>query len=328
MSSFWRDKKALVTGGAGFVGSYVVEQLLDRGASVTVADKIASGIPPNLAAVAPHIQLKQADLADLEQAKDCCRNQDVVINMAARTGGVGFNTAHPGTVFHDNVILNTNMLEAARVAETERFLVVSSACVYPVEASVPTPESEGFNGDPEPANFGYGWAKRLAEIQARTYAEEFGMKIAIVRPYNAYGPRAQFDPAVSHVVAALIKRVFDGENPVLVWGDGEQERAFLYAGDFARGLLETVEKYAVCDPVNIGTDEETKIKDLVKMIIQLTGKDVAPYFDTTKPGGSPRRNCDTTKAKEKVGFVAKVGLAEGLKETIDWYRRDIKKEMA
>lgn len=319
--SFWLDKKVLVTGGAGFVGSYVVELLLERGAKVTVADRIASGVPQNLVEFAANVKLKNVDLGDLNQAAECCRGQEVVVNMAARTGGVGFNTGHPGTVFRDNVIMNTNMLEAARLADAERFLVVSSSCVYPPDATVPTPETEGFRGDPEPVNFGYGWAKRLAEIQARTYAEEFGMQIAIARPYNAYGPRAQFDPELSHVVAALIKRVFDGQNPVLVWGDGEQERAFLHVRDFARGLLETVEKYPVCDPVNIGTDEETKIKDLVNLIIKLSGKDVQPFFDASKPAGSPRRNCDTTKAKEKVGFVAEIGLAEGLRETIDWYRR-------
>lgn len=320
--AFWHEKKVLVTGGAGFVGSYVVELLLDRGAVVTVADKIATGVPRNLAGVVGEVRLENADLGDLNQAVECCRGQEVVVNMAARTGGVGFNADHPGTVFRDNVILNTNILEAARLAEAERFLVVSSACVYPPDASVPTPESEGFKGNPEPANFGYGWAKRLAEIQARTYADEFGMKIAIARPYNAYGPRAQFDPAVSHVVAALIKRVYDGQNPVQVWGDGEQERAFLHARDFARGLLETVEKYPACDPVNIGTAEETRIKDLVNMIIQISGKDVEPFFDASKPGGSPRRNCDTAKAREKVGFSAEISLADGLKETIDWYRRE------
>jgi GDP-L-fucose synthase len=321
---FWQGKKTLVTGGAGFVGSHLVDLLLENDAEVTVADYVTGDNPKNLTHVIKEIKLLKTNLLDAGDAKTACKGQDIVLNLAARTGGIGYNTAHQGTVFRDNVLMSTNMLEAARLAEVERFLVVSSACVYTVDATVPTPESEGFLGDPEPANFGYGWAKRMAEIQARTYKDEFGMKIAIARPYNAYGTRANFDPAVSHVVAALIKRVVDGENPVLVWGDGEQERAFLHVKDFARGLIETIEKYPECDPVNIGTDEETKIKDLVAMIINMSGSNAAPFFDVSKPGGSPRRNCDTAKAKEKVGFRAGIALADGLRETIDWYRRELR----
>ncbi len=159
----------------------------------------------------------------------------------------------------------------------------------------------------------------MAEFQAGAYAREFGMKIAIARPYNTYGPRDHYEPEKSHVIPALIKRIFDGENPLTVWGDGEQSRAFLYVTDFARGLLEITEKYAEADPLNLGTDEEIKIKDLVSLIINLSGINIEVNFDSAKPSGQPRRNCDNTKAMAKTGFRAKVKLEEGLKNTIEWY---------
>ena len=179
---------------------------------------------------------------------------------------------------------------------------------------------EGFKDAPEETNDGYGWAKRMAEFQAMAYHREFGMKIAIARPYNGYGPRDNFNPASSHVIAALVRRVVDGENPVAVWGDGAQTRAFLYVDDFARGLLEITEKYAECDPVNLGTDEEIRIKDLAGLIVKVAGSKAKLEFDPSRPSGQPRRNCDTRKAREKFGFEAKVRLEEGLAKTVAWYR--------
>lgn len=204
-------------------------------------------------------------------------------------------------------------------------MVVSSACVYPRNCTIPTPEEEGFKDSPEPTNDGYGWAKRMAEFIGEAYHREFGMKIAIARPYNCYGPRDHFDAQTGHVIPALIKRIFDGEDPLIVWGNGEQSRAFLYVEDFARGLIEVTEKYAVCDPINIGTDEEIKIKDLVKLILELSGKNPSICFDTSKPTGQPRRNCDNTKALKKIGFHAQINVREGLSNTIDWYKNEYKK---
>lgn len=319
---FWDGKKAMVTGGVGFIGSHTVEMLVDLGAKVTVVDNMKNSTMKNLEQVKDEISLVEADITDLEQSKKACSGQDVVLNLVARVGGIGYNQAHPGTMFRDNVLMSTTVLEAARLCDIERFLVVSSACVYPRDCTIPTPETEGFLDDPEPTNFGYGWAKRVAEVQARSYQMEYGMKIAIARPYNAYGPRDHFDPETSHVIPALIKRIFDGENPLSVWGSGEQTRAFLYVKDFARGLIETVERYPECDAVNVGTDEEISIKDLVYLLLDISGKRPEVYFDTSKPSGQPRRNCDTTKAKEKVGYEAHFSLREGLKETVDWYRQE------
>ena len=175
-------------------------------------------------------------------------------------------------------------------------------------------------GEPEPTNGGYGWAKRMAELLGIYYAQEFGMKVGIVRPYNAYGPRDHFDPESSHVIPALIKRIMDGENPIVVWGSGKQSRAFLYVDDFAEGLIQAIEKYPVPDPVNIGTDEEISIGNLVKKILQISKSKARVVFDTSKPDGSPRRNCDNTKAKEKIGFTAQTSLTHGLEKTIQWYQ--------
>ena len=322
---FWKDKKVLVTGGAGFVGSHLVEILVGSEARVTVVDNLENGSLDNLRKVKNNIRFIKSDLRKFKESKESCRDQEIVMNLAAKVGGIEYNWTHLGTMFKDNILINTNTLEAAREAKVERFLVVSSACVYPRDCTIPTPEEEGFKGVPEPTNEGYGWAKRMAEVQGRLYAQEFGMKIGIVRPYNAYGPRDNFDPEKSHVIPALIKRIFDGEDPLVVWGNGEQSRAFLCVEDFARGLIEVIEKYPVPDPINIGTDEEIKIKDLIRLILKLSGKNPQVFFDTSKPTGQPRRNCDTRKAKEEIGFEAKVSLKEGLKKTIDWYRDEFGK---
>jgi len=317
--NFWENKRVLVAGGAGFVGSHVVGLLVEKGARTVVIDNLENGTLENLTHVRDEVEFINGDLYNRDVCKNTSRGMDVVLNVAAKVGGIDFNQKHPGTMFRDNVLINTNMLEAARLNDVERFLVVSSACVYPRFCRIPTPETEGFEGVPEPTNDGYGWSKRMAEIQAGTYAREFGMKIAIARPYNTYGPRDHYEPEKSHVIPALIKRVFDGENPLTVWGDGEQSRAFLYVTDLARGLLEVTEKYGEADPINLGTDDEIKIKDLVSLIINLSGFNHKVYFDTSKPSGQPRRNCDNTKAMAKTGFRAKVKLEEGLKETIEWY---------
>jgi len=320
MKSFFLSKKVLVTGGTGFIGSHVVEKLVTLGATVTVLDRLRDGQIKHIPHLKNKIRIIRGDCADPNVAFDACENQEVVMNLAARVGGIAFNRAHQGTMLHNNLAIESTMMEAARKAGVERFLVISSACVYPHDARVPTPETEGFREEPEETNGGYGWAKRMAEKLGEYYSEEYGMKVGIVRPYNAYGPRDHFDPVSSHVIPALIKRVMDGENPVVVWGSGKQTRAFLYVEDLAEGMLLAIEKYPVPDPVNLGTDEEVSIRDLVQKIIRISGSKATVQFDRTKPDGSPRRNSDNTKAKEKIGFAASTPLDVGLKRTIDYYR--------
>ncbi len=322
--SFWDGKKVLVAGGAGFIGSHLVERLVGAGTDVrvTVADDFSRGDRSNLKAVIDKVRLESADLKNIEDCRRVCKGQDIVLNLAAKVGGVGYNAEHPATMFRENLRLTTHLLEAAEEAEIERFTVVSSACVYRRHCTIPTPEEEGFVGWPEDTNEGYGWAKRMAEFEAQAVHKEFGLRVAIVRPYNCYGPRDHFDPKDSHVIAALIRRVMDGESPVRVWGGGTQTRAFLYVEDFARGVMEVTERYAECDPINLGTDEEISIKDLIGMILELSGSKADAEFDTSKPAGQPRRNCDTVKAREKAGFVARVSLREGLRRTIEWYKKN------
>lgn len=320
MSKFWNNKKVLVTGGTGFIGSHVVEKLIGLGANVSTLDRVRGGVIKNISYLQKEVEFIAGDCADRDTANRACRKKDVVINLAARVGGILYNRTHQATMLVDNLNIATTMIEAARQQNVERFLVVSSACVYPADAMIPTPEREASRGEPEPTNGGYGWAKRMAEKIGMYYEEQYGMKVGIARPYNAYGPRDHFDAERSHVIPALIKRVLDGENPLRVWGSGKQTRAFLFVEDFADGLLATIEKYAAADPVNIGTDEEVSIEKLTQMIVSLSGKHTKIEFDTSKPDGSPRRNSDNTKAKKRIGWSSHTTLQEGLKKTIEWYR--------
>jgi GDP-L-fucose synthase len=320
---FWGGKKVLVTGGNGFIGSYVVEFLVAAGARVSVTASSAQSNLSYVNAVRDDIRIFFGDLRDLSHCEAITPGQDIVMNLAARVGGISYNIAHPGSIFRDNLLIFTNVLEASREAGVERFLVTSSACVYPRFCSIPTPESEGYEGRPEPTNEGYGLAKRMEEFLGDAYHREFGMRIAIARPYNAYGPRDNFDAESSHVIPGLICRIYAGENPLIVWGDATHSRSFLYVKDFARGLMEVTEKYAESDAVNLGADEEVTIGELARMLVELSGKKIEIVFDPSRPGGQPRRKCDTRKAREKVGFEARVPFREGLAETLRWYEREV-----
>lgn len=319
MSNFWVDKKVLVTGGSGFMGSHVSELLVKKGANITVLDHIKTR---NIQFFADRVELIDGDIDNLQTAIKACQNKDIVINMAARVGGIEYNQTHQASILRENLLIACNMLEAARIAQVERFLEVSSACVYPRDAKIPTFEEEGFRDQPEPTNGGYGWGKRMGELLSKYYEQQYNMKIGIVRPYNCYGPKDHFDPKVSHVIPALIKRVFDGEDPLVIWGSGNQTRAFLYATDLAEGILLATEKYCVADPINLGTDEEVSIKELIHLILKLSNQKRRVLFDATKPDGSPRRNSDNTKAKKLIGFKAKMKLADGLLKTIKWYKEN------
>ncbi|MBX9634307.1 MAG: NAD-dependent epimerase/dehydratase family protein [Magnetospirillum sp.] len=320
--AFFAGKRVAVTGGGGFIGSHVVEQLLALGAEIVVPSRM--GGSTHLAHLAGKVEFRRADLSDDASCRQAIAGTQVVMHLAADVAGLSYNMAHPASIFDANMRMGLSVLAASRAVAVERVLVCSSACVYPRFCSVPTPEEEGFRDEPEPSNAGYGWSKRMLEFLGAQYAREFGLPVAIARPYNAYGPRDTFDPERSHVIPALIRKALEAENGVLkVWGDGKASRSFVYVDDFARGLIEVAARYAQADPVNIGADEEVTIGETAGLVAGLVGERIGRplrlEFDASAPSGQPRRHCDTSKAERLLGFTARVGLSEGLARTIDWY---------
>jgi nucleoside-diphosphate-sugar epimerase len=287
-----------------------------------VADNLERGRLENLAAVLGEVRFEQVDLREPEMCARACRGQDYVFNLAAKVTGIEYNTSHMRDMFENNMLLQQLPLHAAHECGVPGFLQCSTACIYPHDALVPTPESEGDRGEPEPTNAGYGWAKRMGERLARWYARETDMNIAIVRPFNAYGPRDYYDRATSHVIPALIKKVLDGEEPIEVWGSGRQSRVFVHARDFATGIKLVAEASPGPEPVNIGHDEQITIAGLLSKIRELTGiHDGQVWFNREKPEGYPQRAADTTRLKAVTGgFVPRISLEQGLGEMIEWYR--------
>lgn len=314
--------RVLITGGSGFIGSFLTENLAKRGNQVTVLVRKRASLK-NLSSISSKIKIIEGDLFDKKQVIKSLENIDYVYHLAAKIAGVRFNMKHQAEMLSANISMGLNILESARINNIKKLLLVSSACVYPRECKIPTPESEGFVGDPEPTNFGYGWSKRVLEVAAKTYYLQYGLNISIVRPYNCYGPRDHFDDPEAHVIPALIKRAFSNENPFLIWGNGQATRSFLYVEDLVEGIMLAMEKGGL-DPINLGTNEEISIKDLVKLILKISKKNPKLVFDKSKPSGQPRRNCDSTLAKKVLGFKAKTNLKEGLTKTINWYRKNYK----
>ncbi len=321
--AYWRGKRVVVTGGSGFIGSHLVERLRPFCASLAVPTR-RDGVPPFLRAVSRDVELIHGDLRDPAVADAACRGADVVFTLAAVVGGIEYNQAHHASIFRDNLTVFLATLEAARRASVGRVLVVSSACVYPRLCTIPTPEWEGSVDRPEPTNEGYGWSKRMEEYLGEAYAREFGMSVAVARPYNAYGPRDNFDPSSSHVIPALIRKAFDpGSDIVRVWGSGRQSRSFLYVDDFADGLLRICERARDTQPTNLGAAEETTIDEIARLIVALAGSHKGIEFDTRKPEGQPRRRCDTTRLERLYEFRARVPLADGLRATVDYFRNEV-----
>jgi nucleoside-diphosphate-sugar epimerase len=325
--SFWKGQRVLVTGGAGFVGSYLVEQLVRLSAEVRVVDNLVKGRLENLDSVAKEIEFIKDDLRDRSVCDKVTKGIDVVMNLAGIAYGIEFSYSHHGEMLTSNTLIALNVLESSRKNDVQRFLVVSSSCVYPDNVAVPTPEIEVMTGTPEKANEGYGWAKRVGELQAMYYAREYGMKIAIVRPFNAVGGRYIWEEKSAHVVPSLVKKVMDGCDPVVVWGSGNQSRDFLHASDFARAMLMVTEHYAVADPVNIGLDNDISIRELVEMICVAAGRHPRIVFDTSKPEGRFRKSADPKKLHRVTGgFHPEVSLQEIIIEMIAWYERNFQRK--
>ena len=315
-----------VPGGAGFIGSYLVEQLITCGAQVTVIDNLESGRLSNLDSVQNEIKFIQGDVTDIRLCFRIFKEAEVVMNLAARAPGVGFSHINHAELLARNLLIGNTVLEAARQAGVKRYLVVSSSCVYSDDAPVPTPELPFFVDEPEQVNAGYGWAKRYLELQAHYYAQKNGMEIAIARPFNAYGGRDLALGERSHVIPAIIARILSDDPELVVWGSGQQTRSFIHGKDIATGLRLITEHYAVCDPVNLGHDREITIRNLVEMLMELTGIHKKIIFDTSKPEGSFRKCADMTKFRQVAkGFEPETGLEQGLREMIEAHKRLLKK---
>ncbi len=302
--------KILVTGGAGFLGSHVVDELRKRGAAKIVI--------PEYPAVDLRDQMAVRHLLEAEQPH-------LIIHLAASVGGIGANQASPGTFFRDNMAMGLHLLEEARRAKTNKVVVAGTICAYPKFAPIPFRESDLWNGYPEETNAPYGIAKKALLVMAQAYRQEFGCNFVMLFPVNLYGPGDNFDLQSSHVIPAMIRKFHEagarGESEVTLWGDGTPTREFLYVQDAARGFALACERYDDPEPVNLGAGFEISMKDLAEKIAGLMEYRGSIRWDTSKPNGQPRRMLDTSRAKECFGFKAEVGFDDGLTRTIEWFRR-------
>lgn len=317
--SFWANKQVLVTGGTGFIGSHLVELLLEQHAKVRTTARLKGRNSSWLGSCKDRLEFVQGDLLDYDFCGSCCNGIDLVMHAAGKIAGLPYNAAHPAEMLSTNLKIDSNVIGAAAEAGVKRYLYISGVTVYPPGAPVPTPESQGLVDLPDPSVRGASWAKRIGELQAQFFAAEHGMEVAIARLCNVYGPRDDFADSTAHVIGSVIRDTFRHRRPT-IWGDGEQSRSYLYVADAVRGLMSVTEKYAEADPINIGSEEEIAIKDLVQLILALTQSDLQIAFQGTRPVGHKRRLSDTRKAQAKLGFRPEVSLKSGLERTIQWYR--------
>lgn len=308
--NFWENKRVMVTGGKGFLGSFLVEKLKDKGCQNIFIPRV-----------------EDYDLVNMDPVMEAYKdgNPDIVIHLAAVVGGIGANRENPGKFFYDNLMMGVQLMEIGRQKKIEKFVALGTICSYPKNTSVPFKEENLWNGYPEETNAPYGLAKKMLLVQSQAYRQQYGFNSIFLMPVNLYGPRDNFDPKTSHVIPALIKKCLDAvknsEKEIVVWGTGKPTREFLYVEDAAEGILLATEKYNKSDPVNLGAGFEISIKDLVELIAKLTGFKGKITWDTTKPDGQPRRRLDTSKACKEFGFKAKTSFEEGLKRTIKWYKK-------
>jgi GDP-L-fucose synthase len=307
--TFWNDKNVLVTGGAGFLGSFIVKKLKEKGLN---EENIR--VPRS----------KDTNLRRWENCVEVVKDIDVVIHLAAKVGGIGYNQKYPATLFYDNAIMGIQLMETSRQENVEKFVAVGTVCAYPKYTSVPFKEENLWDGYPEETNAPYGLAKKMMLVQSQAYRQQYGFNSIFLLPVNLYGSKDNFDLESSHVIPALIRKfteaVENNKKDVIIWGTGEVSREFLYVEDAARGIILAAEKYNKPEPVNLGAGFEIKIKDLVELIAKITGFGGQIVWDTTKPDGQPRRCLNISRAEREFGFVAKTDFKEGLKRTIEWYR--------
>jgi GDP-L-fucose synthase len=309
MSSGFPYERVVVTGGAGFLGSYLVEKLRERGVE--------------------NLFVPRSKDYDLVRAENIRRlyddaNPNLVIHLAAVVGGIGANRANPGRYFYDNLMMGVQLMEEARLRGVRKFVALGTICAFPKFTPVPFKEDDLWNGYPEETNAPYGLAKKMMLVQSQAYREQYGFNSIFLLPVNLFGARDNFDPQSSHVIPALIRKCVEamrrGEDHITCWGTGAATREFLHADDCARGILLATEKYDKSEPVNLGAGFEISIKDLAERIVALTGFKGRLVWDASQPDGQPRRRLDTSRAEREFGFRARIEFDEGLKQTIEWYR--------
>jgi len=305
--NFWKDRKVLVTGGNGFLGSHLVPRIRACGARIYVPE------------------FSKYDLRGYGDCLKACRGMDIVIHLAANVGGIGYNLEHPADLFDDNILMGVNVMRAARKQGVKKFVAIGTICAYPKFTPVPFKEENLWNGYPEETNAPYGLAKKMLLVQGQAYRKQYGLNVIYLLPVNLYGPGDKFDPKVSHVIPALIRKFIlakkQGNKEVVVWGTGKPTREFLYVEDAAEGIIKATEKYNKADPINLGAGFEISIKELAGKIKKITGFKGEIVWDKTKPDGQPRRKLDTSKAEKEFGFKAHTNFDAGLRKTIAWYKK-------
>ncbi len=313
-TGFWQNRRVCVTGGAGFLGRFILAELRRRGANEIFVPTIE--------------KYDLVDPASIDRMLADSR-PDVIIHLAAKVGGIGANRAHPAEFFYDNLMMGVQLMHRAWQTGVSKFVAIGTVCAYPKFTPVPFREDDLWNGYPEETNAPYGLAKKMLLVQAQTYREQYGYDAIFLLPVNLYGPWDNFDLETSHVIPAMIRKFMEaqqaGRDEVTLWGDGSPTREFIYAADAAEGIVRAAETYSGPLPVNIGSGSEISIRDLAGLIARLTGFNGRIVWDTSKPNGQPRRGLDTSRARELFGFTAGTSFEDGLRETIAWYRQQMVK---
>ena len=314
--SWLATKRILVTGGAGFLGRYVVRKLEERGCKEIFVPRS-----------------KDYNLVEMEAVKRLYRDAkpDIVIHLAAKVGGIGVTNEKPGEFFYDNLMMGVQVMEQGRLSGVEKFVAIGTVCAYPKNIPIPFKEEDLWNGYPEETNAPYGLAKKMTLVQAQAYRQQYGFNAIYLLPVNLYGTGDNFDPETSHAIPALIKKCLDAvkasKEEITVWGTGEPTREYLYVEDAAEGIVLATEKYNKPEPVNLGSGFEISIRDLVSLIAKLTGFKGQIIWDTSKPDGQPRRLFDSSKAEKEFGFKSRTSFEEGLRKTIEWYKEQRGKDL-
>jgi len=308
----WTKKTVLVTGGNGFLGSFVVDELKKKGVNEIIIPSSASH-----------------DLTERENCKKIVEGVDMIFHLAAKVGGIGLNQEKPGELFYDNLMMGTQLIHEAKNSNVEKFIALGTICSYPKFTELPFSEDSIWDGYPEETNAPYGLAKKMLLVQSQAYRQQFGFNSIVVFPTNLYGPKDNFDPSSSHVIPALILKIHEAKksnkNKIVVWGDGTPTRDFLYVKDAARGIVLAGENYEESEPINIGSEQEITIKDLASLLCELMNFNGEIKWDTSKPNGQPRRCVSNKKAREKIGFKPVFDFRSGLEKTIEWFNQNYSK---